>query len=581
MLTDARKASNDIAVLTSVPERVAARAETDADAVAVVQGARSVTYGELVERADHVAAGLRSAGIGPEDRVAVRCARSIEHVINTLGVMRAGAAYLPVDPAYPLARQELMLADSGVSAALAPSAAWISASTGIGPVSRPDPDSLAYAVYTSGSTGRPKGVAISHRAMSDLVAWYSNTFDVGPNDRTCWLTAVSFDVAILDVWANLCVGVTLLIPDEQTRKDPHGLRDFVADHQITTMFAPTPLAALLLQLDWPERTVLRQLLTGGEAMTARPPAGLPFCVFNIYGPAEATVLATYAMVAPGPSRPTIGQARTGTTVRVFDADGAPVAPGTVGELYLGGQALARGYLHRPELTAARFGPDPLGTGRLYRTGDLVRQRPDGELDFVGRIDDQVKVRGHRVEPGEVAALLARHPEVIQAAVIADTDHVGSVRLIGFYAARVEIDDLRSWLVDRLPDYLVPAALIKRDALPLTSNGKVDKKALLDSLETRRPTGASPGSPLEAALADIWEEVLGFPVGADEPFDAVGGHSLHATRIVSRIRGRFRVVVPLQYFFGPLTVAELAALPCLAGIDPAAARVDPVDLHEQP
>ncbi|MEV4612620.1 amino acid adenylation domain-containing protein [Kitasatospora sp. NPDC049258] len=557
--------------MPTVPELVAARAAADPDRTALVQGARELTYGGLLDWADAVAEGLLARGAATGDRVGVLCERSIEYVVAALGVLRAGAGYLPVDPAYPAARRELMLADAGVREVLDRAAVTAArpAAPGRRPGGAPAPDSpvagspapgdLAYVVYTSGSTGRPKGVAVEHASLLDLVDWVHRTFRPGPGDRTPLLSAVGFDASVLELWPYLTAGATVLVPGEQDRRTPVRLRDFLVASGVTLAFAATPLAEALTALPWPADTALRTLLTGGDRLTARPPAGLPFVLVDNYGPAECTVVALSGPVRPGGTPPTVGRPLPGVTALVRDPLGAAVPDGEVGELYLGGAGLARGYLGRPELTAERFTEDRTH-GRLYRTGDLVRRRTDGEFEYVGRADDQVQIRGFRVEPGELEGALGALPGVAAAAVLAGPDAAGEPCLTAFYVPGPDgpaPDAVRRALADRLPAHLVPAAVRALEALPLTAHGKTDRAALRALSAAERPPAAPPRTATEALLAEIWSEVFGFRVGVDEPFDELGGHSLRAMRIVARIAERHGADLAPARLFGGCTVERLA------------------------
>ncbi|WP_344445267.1 amino acid adenylation domain-containing protein, partial [Kitasatospora nipponensis] len=382
--------------MPTVPELVAARAAADPHRTALVQGDRELTYGALLDWADALAGQLGARGVSAGATVAVLCERSIEYAVAALGVLRAGACYLPLDPAYPAERRALMLEDAAVAEVLDAAAVAAARPTGPPPrpASAPGGDDLAYVVYTSGSTGRPKGVAVEHGSLLNLVTWAHATFAPGPGDRTPLLSAVGFDASVLELWPHLTAGATVVVATEHDRRSPTRLRDFLVEVGITLAFAATPLAEALVALSWPAATALRTLLTGGDRLTARPPAGLPFTLVDNYGPAESTVIALSGPVAPGEGPATIGRPLPGITALVRDAAGAGTPDGEVGELYLGGAGLARGYLGNPALTAERFTVDPVGA-RMYRTGDRVRRRPDGEFEFVGRADDQVKIRGFR------------------------------------------------------------------------------------------------------------------------------------------------------------------------------------------
>ena len=563
MLARTRATASTTQRVICVPAAVAARSVEAPLRCAVEHGEHRLAYGELLHRADLLARQLRAE---PGTVVGLRCRRSIEYVVGAVGILRAGRAYLPVDPALPILRQEFLGTDAGTGRILDAGAVASLTAAGAGlpdpDLADPDPHDLAYVVYTSGSTGQPKGVAVEHAALANLVSWHHRAFELSQADRVSLGAGVGFDASAWELWSTLTAGATLVVPDEEERVNPVQLRDFLIARAVTVAFVPTALAHEMLRLSWPGDAALRLMLTGGAALTRRPPGGLPFTLVNNYGPTEATVVATSGVVAPGTGTPTIGRPIDGVTVHVRDAAGVPVPAGEVGELYLGGVGLARGYRGHPELTAERFVMDG-AAGRLYRTGDLVRLRPDGELDYCGRTDDQVQVRGHRVEPGEVEAVLAAHPAVTAAAVVAGTDATGATCLRAFYTAAAPVDGLRGWLRRTLPTYLVPATLAHLDRLPLTVNGKVDRAALAALAPADRVVTTAPRDAVERTLAGIWAQVLGFDVGVDEPFDTLGGHSLHAVRLVNRITEAFGVTVPLSVFFGPVTVAELARRPELA------------------
>ncbi|QNE18738.1 amino acid adenylation domain-containing protein [Kribbella qitaiheensis] len=406
-------------------------------------------------------------------------------------------------------------------------------------------------IYTSGSTGRPKGVQIPHSGLSNLIAWQQRALDLTETDRVSFVSGLGFDAAMMEIWTTLASGGTLVIPTEEQRVRPTALRDFLLDSGITVAFAPTVLAAELMTLQWPANPPLRALFTGGDRLTARPPATLPFTIYNVYGPTETTVAATYGLVAPGDDVPTIGKAIDGVTLQIRDPHGVPA---TTGELFIGGAGVARGYLDQPELTADRFVTDP-EHGRLYRTGDLVSRRADGELAYLGRADDQVQIRGQRVEPGEVEIVLGEHPDIAAAAVVPQEN--GEVSLAGFYVPTQAGVDPREYLAGLLPAHMIPSTLIALAELPRTANGKVDRDAL-KAYRDENAVGRAPATEAELEIAAIWEQVLGRSgIGTDQPFDTVGGHSLAATRVVTRLSERWGRDFSLEIMLGSVTIAELA------------------------
>jgi amino acid adenylation domain-containing protein len=587
-----------------VHELFQAQAGRAPDAVALVSGGESLTYGALNRRANRLARHLRSRGVGPETRVGVCVERGVEMVEALLGVLKAGGAYVPLDPAYPPERLAFMLGDAGVrllltQARLAEGLAGRGAEVvALDGGARPwageaaddlpravEPRGLAYVIYTSGSTGTPKGVQVEHASLANLAAWHRHAFGVGPGDRCTQLAGFGFDAAGWEIWPPLTAGAALHVVPGEVRAAPARLRDWLVEHGATVSFVPTPLAEELLPLPWPAAAPLRTLLTGGEALRARPRADHPFRLVNNYGPTEATVVSSSGPVQPDDSAvPSIGRPVANAPLYVVDAHGEPVPPGVPGELRVGGAQVARGYLGRPALTAQRFVPDPFGAepgARLYRTGDRVRWRADGTLEYVGRTDFQVKVRGFRIEPGEVEAALLREPEVAEAVVVARGEEADR-RLVAYVVPREghggAARALRARLAERLPGYMVPAAVVELPALPLTPNGKLDRAALPEP-EARRPELAgeyvAPRGPLQEALARIWAEVLGLErVGVHDGFFDLGGHSLLAARAHARMCEALGRDVPIVEMFRNATIHRLAAHLAAGGDAPAPdARID--------
>ncbi|MET0397587.1 MAG: amino acid adenylation domain-containing protein, partial [Longimicrobiaceae bacterium] len=518
----------------TVHERFAARARSAPDAVAVRSGEATLTYAELGTRAGRLARRLRGRGVGPESRVGICLEPGAERVVAMLAVLVAGGAYLPLDPEYPAERLAWMLEDAAapvlvtrgdLADRLPADGAWSTvlldadadADAGLATLAAPvAPENAAYVVYTSGSTGRPKGVVVSHAALLNLAAWHARAFAVTPADRATQLASFSFDAAVWETWPYLLAGASLHVVDAATRAEPEALRALLLERGITLAFAPTALAEALLALEWPERAPLRALLTGGDALRVRPRPEFPFALVNDYGPTEAAVVATSGAVAAEDAGrpPSIGRPIDGVRVRVLDPHGGPVPTGVSGELYVGGAGVARGYLGRPELTAERFVPDALSGvpgARAYRTGDRARWLPGGELEFLGRTDRQVKLRGFRIEPGEVEAALLEQPGVREAAVEV-RDGPGGKRLVGYVAAAegsaLDGDAVRDGLRGRLPDHMVPAALVVLDRLPTTPAGKLDRAALPAPEREDAAGRAAPATPTELRLADAWAEVLG-------------------------------------------------------------------------
>nr|ASV46716.1 non-ribosomal peptide synthetase [uncultured bacterium] len=396
-------------------------------------------------------------------------------------------------------------------------------------------DAVAFVIYTSGSTGTPKGVEVTHRGLLDLTRWYLDAFGIGPDDRSAQVAGLGFDASVWETLPYLAAGARVhQVTDEETRTSPPALQAFMLEHGVTLAFVTTVLGEALMELEWPERTPLRALLTGGEALRTRPRPGIPFTVLNVYGPTETTLVCTGGAVEPGDgggALPSIGRPLANVRTYVADPEMEPVAVGLPGELYVGGPGVARGYGGRPALTAEKFVPDPFSGepgARLYRTGDRVRWRTSGELEFLGRIDQQVKLRGFRIEPGEIEAVLRSHPEVRDATVLVRDDVPGGRQLVAYTAARAtgpaDAAELRGWLRERLPEYMVPAAFVAVDSIPLTPNGKVDRRAL-PAPEQGGPAEAyvAPRTAAEEQVAAIWAEVLGVQrVGVLDNFFEHGG-----------------------------------------------------------
>ncbi len=556
-----------------VAELVARHATARPDAVAVSGPAgESLTFAELEAAVTATAARLVAEGVGADTPVALALHRTPDWVVALLAVLRAGGAFVPLDPAQPAARRERILADSGAAvgitdntplATVGADVRWLRPGERGGTAGLPDvaPEQLAYVLYTSGSTGEPRGVAVTHRGLANLVRWHRRAYGLGPGERVSHLAGLGFDAIVEEVFPALAAGATVHLAPEEARATAPAVRDWLCAQRITVAFAATPVAELLFDLDWPADCALRHLLTGGDRLTRRPPPGLPFTVTNQYGPTENTVVATAGPVSPdGAGLPHIGTAIDGVGTLVLDARLRPVPAGVPGELCLTGESLARGYHGRPEATRAAF--TTVDGERVYRTGDRVRQRPDGTLEFLGRLDDQVKVRGVRIEPAEVEAALSAHPAVRAAAVL---PHPDRGRLVGYLvpaAGPVDTVALAEDLGRVLPSVMVPALWRQLDRLPLTANGKLDRAALPPPEEERTGADGPPDGPAERRVASAFRIVLGVRVESRaDNFFALGGHSLNAVKVVHELGGEITIA---DVFTKPTVAALAAALSAAAG-----------------
>lgn len=572
------------------------------DAVAVVCGEQKLTYEQLNRRANQVAHALRAHGVGPEVLVGICVERSLEMIVGMLGILKAGGAFVPLEPELPAARRAFILEATGITVGLTQphireqlsetALTWLLLEPGgeissqlfaEPPASGVCAANLAYVLFTSGSTGQPKGVQITHRALSNLIIWWQSFASVSSRDRATQFANMGFDLSVGEIWPVLCNGASLFILKDRQFFSPAELCKYLQDAAITMSWLPTSLAELVLQEPWSEPTSLRLLSTIGEQLHTFPAPRHPFPLINAYGPTEATVLATAGQVeAPGETNeeytPALGTPVANTQIYVLNADLQPVPRGVIGELYIGGDGLARGYLRQPALTAERFLPNPFSQRageRLYRTGDLARYRYNGELEFVGRSDHQVKVRGHRIELGEIEAVLRQHPAVQQVVVTLHTDQSGNKHLVAYVVpAPSSVQDksaferqagqlstrLRQALQERLPAYMLPWQIILLEKFPLNANGKVDRQALpapQERMSREEAARVPPRTPGEKVLVEIWSEMLNVIVGIHENFFALGGDSLLVIKMVARAHQRGIHFTPRQVMASQ-TIAELAS-----------------------
>ncbi|SDO60984.1 non-ribosomal peptide synthetase [Lentzea jiangxiensis] len=544
----------------SVVEVFERQVRSTPDAVALVVGDRSLSFAELNAWANRVARAFVASGVGRERVVALSLPRSVEFVVALLAIWKAGGVYLPVDPSLPADRVEFLLQDANPVLVVRGELPETDGSTDLEPV---DPEQAAYVIYTSGSTGRPKGVVVEHGSLVNLLVNHREDFVAGNRLRVALSAVFSFDTSLEGI-VLMADGHELHVLDEDVRLDPSALVRYVRDRRIDFLDLTPSYARQLVEaglVDGEHRP--KVLMLGGEAIGDdlwRRLADVPGTAsYNFYGPTESTVDALSGRIT-GTGRPVVGRPLSNTRAYVLDEDLEPVPVGVPGELHLAGVQLARGYLGRAGLTADRFLADPFGApgDRMYRTGDRVRWLADGTLDYLGRTDDQVKIRGFRIEPGEVEAALTQHPDVREAVVIARQDE-GHQRLVAYVTGTAT--DLRTWLGQRLPDYLVPAAFVELDAIPLNANGKVDRRALpAPDFTGARTEHVAPRTDVEREVAAIWSEVLGVPgIGVRDDFFELGGDSILSIRVISRLRAAFDVEMSPRALFSHPTVAGIAAL----------------------
>jgi amino acid adenylation domain-containing protein len=582
-----------------------AQVERTPEAIAVVFEDESLTYKELNRRANQLARYLQALGVAPEVLVGLYVERSLDMVVGMLGILKAGGAYLPLDVAYPQERLAFMLQDAGVSVLLtqqhleagyqssapAPQSLrvicldreWsaIAQENSENLCRSATADNLAYVIYTSGSTGKPKGVLVSHSNVVRLFEATQPWYHFDENDIWTLFHTYAFDFSVWELWGALLYGGRLVVVPYLVSRSPEAFYELLSKAAVTVL-NQTPSA--FRQLIWAEhastttpKLSLRLVIFGGEALDLaslepwfdRHGDQSPRLV-NMYGITETTVHVTYRPLAAADLRTArgsmIGSAIPDLHLSILDQRLRPVPIGVPGEMYVGGPGLARGYLNHPALTAERFVPDPFSSSalRLYKTGDLARYLPDGDIEYLGRIDHQVKIRGFRIELGEIQATLSQHPTVQEAVVLAREDTPGERYLVAYVVPNQEqalsTHDLRRFLQEKLPDYMAPAVFMPLDAMPLTPNGKVDRKALPIPDQGRPDTGVTyiaPRTPAEEAMAKIWAELLHVEtVGIHDDYFDLGGHSLLGTQLISRIRDTFQVELPLRTLFEEPTVAGL-------------------------
>jgi len=595
-----------------------AQVDKTPDAVAVVFEGQQLTYRELNNKANQLAHHLQTIGVKPEELVSIYIERSYEMIIGLLGILKAGGAYLPLDPAYPAARLAFMLEDAGVGVLLTQSSLVkelpkttfedkvfvgtysqklyprkqvvcldterkrLSSLSTNNLASRVAPSNLAYVIYTSGSTGKPKGVAVPHRAVNRLV-FNTNYINIEPSDRIAQASNVSFDAATFEIWGALLHGARLVGVTKDIILSPQDFAAYLREQEISVIFLTTALFNQLAREVPTAFQSVRHVLFGGEAVEPKWVAQIlknapPQRLLHVYGPTESTTFTTWHLVEEVPEGATnlpIGRPIANTQVYLLDQNRKPVPIGVPGELHIGGAGLARGYLNRPDLTADKFIPNPFSKdpdSRLYKTGDLARYLPDGNIEFIGRLDNQVKIRGFRIELGEIEAVLAQHPTVQENVIIVHEKPSHDKRLVAYLVPKlgqvIDKTELRGFFKDRLPDYMIPSTFVPLEAMPLTPNGKIDRRALPapETVETKREdTFITPHTLTEEMLARIWVDILGIEslqhgatqINIHDNFFDIGGHSLFAARLIDQVRKVFQIELPLRRLFEFPTIAELA------------------------
>ena len=561
------------------------------DALAVSSEDGAITFRELNNRAGQLSQRLRMMGVGPDVPVALFIRSSMQMVIGALGILKAGGAYLPLDPENPESRNSLILTDSNTSVVVTdsrdvhrlPRGNWnvVDIDAAVTPSSFRDNlifrndttiNDLAYIIYTSGSTGQPKGVQVTHANLLNLVRWHCSAFSITSADRATQVAGIAFDAAVWELWPYLVSGASIHIPDPLTRSEPELMRDWLLERKITVSFLPTLMAERIMTLEWPQEAALRVLLTGADTLNHYPAPRLPFVLVNNYGPTECTVVATSGVVEPveNPSRkPSIGKPIFKTRLYILDEDLQMVPEGSVGQLFIGGEGVARGYVNRPLLTATRFVPDPFNEqpgARMYATGDRGRYLEDGQIEFLGRMDDQIKIRGYRIEPEEIVSTLVRIPGISEAAVAVRGDQADEHRLVAYIVIDPQeapaYGAIQEFLRERLPEYMVPAVFVLLDRLPLTANGKVDRAALPepnDENTMRVDAGDEEESSVETRLKEILIPLLKVAdIGIHSNFFQLGGHSLLGAQVLVKIRESFGVELSLKAIFDHPTVGGISA-----------------------
>lgn len=576
-------------VFRSVSEQILEVGDAHPSSIALSYGNQQLTYEELICKSNLFSRHLIKLGLRTGQAVAICMERSFDWIVAALGVMQAGAAYVPLDPTWPDARLQAAIKDSGAHILVARASMLDRLQFDIHLVdpSRDgaeiaaapeadrrviEPQSLSYIIYTSGTTGTPKGVEITHANLDYLIRWHQGAFGVTRQDRCSHLAGLGFDAAVWEIWPNLCAGATLCLAGETVRTSPDLLQNWLIQEQVTVAFVPTVLAARLIQMAWPTAVALRFLLTGGDALLHGPASQLPFEMVNNYGPTECTVVATSTVVKAGLAKlPSIGRPIAGASIYILNESGERIEKGSEGEIYIGGGGVGRGYRNRPAMTREYFLPDPFADSpgaRMYRSGDRGIQREDGEIEFHGRHDRQAKIRGFRVELDEISSVLSEHKAIEFATAVIKPSDGGENQLIAFVLlkqeeAKVGSLELQEFLLRRLPDYMIPSTFFRLRSLPLSSSGKIDLSRLSEQRENEvleRAVAVQPSTPIEERLLLMVRDLLANQtVGIDDNFFLAGGHSLLGMQLVMRMRETFDVDLTLPQLFKAPTTRRLAAL----------------------
>jgi amino acid adenylation domain-containing protein len=573
----------------SVPEQISELGVNYPHSIALSDGDRQLSYEDLNRKADQFAGYLAHIGIVPGSTVAICMERSFEWIVAALGVMRAGAAYVPLDSSWPDVRLRFAVNDSGATALVARTATldrlqieargldpWRDAAViADAPVSEFGPieaENLAYVIYTSGSTGVPKGVEITHANLAHLTRWHRDTFHVTGQDRASHLMGLGFDAAVLEIWPHLWAGATLCLANDAMRSSPELIQHWMVRERVTIGVVPALFGEHLMTMAWSETTALRLLIVGGDALHHGPSAQLPFEVVNHYGPTECSVVSTWSLIKPGMvGAPPIGFPVAGASIYLLDERGKPVPEGEVGEIYVGGSVVGRGYRNLPELTNRSFLPDPfseVANARMYRTGDRGMRRPDGEIEFRGRLDRQTKIRGQRVELDEIGSVLSQHPSIGFGTATTTVSEGGENQLVAYVLPKEHVPvptarQLKRHLSRSLPRHMIPSAFVRLDALPISPNGKLELNLLPQPTEANilEPTAArTANAPVQEKLLAMVRDLLeNDTVQPEDNFFLVGGHSLLGMQLVMRLRGEFGVGLTLQELLEEPTVRHLAVL----------------------